>query len=524
MDSDHSVPSLTILALFAWVVGSTVLGRAFTAICPGGSDAQLFAYIGGKWLAGQIPYLDIWDNKPPGIFLVNALVFSFAPKNFTALSVVEGVFIIGCIGTVYAIMRKFRAPMNSVVIATAACAISSNLRCFNEGGNLTEIYVLWPAALSILMFARALPELRARQVAIAGMFAGIATSFKLTGLAPLLAQLTFLLLGYCLGKWPFRTMVHSTVAAVGGFLLAWLPWLVYFYSKNGTLELIKVSFAYPFLYGTQSYSRIPLHSIPFKLGHVLSPIGSLVLPCFVGIGLLLPCMYKSLSTPLSAMDSETPENRMGLWAALTALWFIFDISGALAGGRFYPHYFLAITASLPIMLGISYWHTVERVVSRIKTKKSITLFVTCAILGSALFSQGFDIRKLISAIQAPRHAYSITEYLNNNKEKDTKLFTWNYLPRVYFETGLMSPHKLTSSLNLRDSPYMRRAFTENLLSTLEYESPTFIIDGNGELPGTGLEPAYKRFRELIDKKYELVKVEGRFRLYRKHSLDLNLHE
>ena len=163
MNTKPSLYGVALLTVFAWVLGSTVLGRAFTSISPGEYDALLFAYIGEKWLQGYIPYLDIWDNKPPGIFFVIAVVFSFAPKSFTALAVVAGIAIIGCVTTVYAIMRQIGAPTTSVLLATAACAIMSNLEYFNQGGNLTEVYVLWPASLSMLMFARALPNPRGRQ-------------------------------------------------------------------------------------------------------------------------------------------------------------------------------------------------------------------------------------------------------------------------------------------------------------------------------------------------------------------------
>ena len=63
------------LFLAGFVTVSLIIGRGFTAVVPGHADAQLFAYIGSEWLAGLIPYVDIWDNKPPGIFATGETVF-----------------------------------------------------------------------------------------------------------------------------------------------------------------------------------------------------------------------------------------------------------------------------------------------------------------------------------------------------------------------------------------------------------------------------------------------------------------
>ena len=509
----RSVPHhIAILGLIVWVLFSTVLGRAFTAVSLGEDDAQLFAYIGEKWVAGYIPYVDIWDNKPPGIFWVVALVFSLAPRSFIALAVLEGIFIIGCATTIYAFMRRVGAPPIAMWLATVACAIMSNLTSFNEGGNLTEIYILWPAALSMLMFARALPDLHARRLMLAGVCTGIATSFKLVGLAPFLAQLVFLVLCYTLGHWNLRTLVSSVTISIFGFGLAWLPWLAYFSWHDSLLELLRVSFAHPFLYGATSQPS--LYSVPFYLVDRLRPVASLAGSAFVSIGILVPYMYKILSAPLSVLDVEMPGKWVGGWAALSALWLLFDILGALAGGRAYPHYFLAISASLSVMAGIGYWYTVERMGSR---TDAMRVFVLCAILSSALFAQALDFHKLRSAAQSTSFLSPIIEYLNNHKEQSTTLFSWGYRPQLYFETGLMSPHKLTSSLNLRDSPYLRQVFADDLLNTLERECPSFIVDEDTRHHHAMLMPVYQRFQALIDNKYEFVRAEGKVRLYKKRS-------
>ena len=41
-------------------------------------DSGVFLYVGQRILDGDMPYRDIWDHKPPGIHLVNAIGLAVA--------------------------------------------------------------------------------------------------------------------------------------------------------------------------------------------------------------------------------------------------------------------------------------------------------------------------------------------------------------------------------------------------------------------------------------------------------------
>ena len=46
---------------------------------PAGGDQYLYSYTGGRMLEGDTPYLDSWDQKPPGIFFVYAAAWAVYP-------------------------------------------------------------------------------------------------------------------------------------------------------------------------------------------------------------------------------------------------------------------------------------------------------------------------------------------------------------------------------------------------------------------------------------------------------------
>jgi hypothetical protein len=62
--------SLGLLLLALWVIG--VRYRSFD-LGVSEPDESLFILIGQAWLSGHLPYVAIWDVKPPGLFLIFAI-------------------------------------------------------------------------------------------------------------------------------------------------------------------------------------------------------------------------------------------------------------------------------------------------------------------------------------------------------------------------------------------------------------------------------------------------------------------
>ena len=62
-------PAILVVILFVcWAIGSTIVGRSFTALEPGPFDAQLFAYVGLQWIHGHIPYSEHLGSQTSGYF------------------------------------------------------------------------------------------------------------------------------------------------------------------------------------------------------------------------------------------------------------------------------------------------------------------------------------------------------------------------------------------------------------------------------------------------------------------------
>ena len=330
---------------FAAAITLTAIGRSFTWLSPGLMDAQMFAFVGDGWLRGRLPYIHVWDVKAPGIFAINAAVFAVFPKSFGALAVVEGVSIVACAVTIYRLLRHWGVNVGGACLALLVFAIIANLLRYNEHGNLTEIYVLFPAALSMYFFSKSFPALNTRWLLFAGLATGVATIFKLPGLSVFLAQCAFLVVVAVLGSQiSLLQLLRAILILSLGILLAWLPFLLYFAYYGGLQEMLNGSFLYPFNYalaGQRSVIRL------LSLGYEnLKPIGTIFVIAMLGLSVLVAERHEFVRI----VRQQKPKSTVVLMA-LGLFWLLFDLAAALAGGRNHPHYFLCLTPSLAVLTG-----------------------------------------------------------------------------------------------------------------------------------------------------------------------------
>jgi len=497
-------PMLSVLALSGYVLLSTILGRSFTALDPGNFDASLFMYIGERWLHGSIPYVEIWDNKPPGIFALIAAVFWQFPKSSVALAVTEGIFVIGCILTVYAIMRQAGSPWGPAALSAAIASAVCNLSFYNQHGTLTEIYLLWPATLSMLFFIRGIASERIRWIFLAGVCSGIASLFKPPGMAPLLAQSSLVLLLLLFGGLSLRVLLASMAANVTGVMVAWLPAIVYFWRYDAVTALFDAAFFYNLQYGAAKHSDSL--SVLLNMITVLTPLTSLMIGGFILAIYISNQVFRTHRLPTVAIGSMSKPHYV---AILAFFWTLFDLAGAVAGGRNYPHYFLTLGPSLSVTAGLIYWFLLDAPTKAVKTSLlPVALFAF--ILGPLPFEQILDLRKARLFVVNGPSAYEdreIAELLKARRSEGDKLFIWNYRPAIFLLSGMRSPSRLLDAHYLRDFAGARDEFGREIFVALERENPAFIVDGTREPEKRAAsDPYYKKFRVFVDRQYELIHV------------------
>jgi Dolichyl-phosphate-mannose-protein mannosyltransferase len=508
---------VVVLSLSFVALASTIVGRSFTALIPGPWDGQLFAYMALQWIHGHLPYVSVWDHKPPGIIALIALVFTFFPKSFTALAVAEGFFVLGCIATVYFFMRRCGATIFAAALATVATAIACNLKAYNEQGTYTEIYLLWPEAMSMFFFVKASPQFRGRWVFLAGLSAGLAALFKPVGFAPLLAQCTFVALLVLRRRLLPSDFGVSVFTNIGGTLAAWAPFAVYFAFHHALGAMVDASLIYSVRYGVSGQGSI-LFTFNYLMSN-LQPLASLIVCAGVGFILFAEQLLKPSNHRGSALRSAPPD----FWP-LVLLWLFADFSGSIAGGRGFPHYFLAMIPSLCVVAGFACWYLTRRIpgLGRGKVLKST---LVALVIGPLLFPQASDLRDMLSLTvrhePPPVRAWKmIAEELNTIRSPSDTLFIWDYLPGIYFLTGMESPTPQLFAFRIFHSPRSHRRFGDEIIRDLSDSPPTFIVDGTSDSEGPELireDSVYRAFRHLVDSDYTQVFQAENLKLYKRRA-------
>ena len=106
-------------------------------------DSGFYAYYGKAILHGQLPYRDIWDDKPPLGYYLNALglfVFGQTPWGVWWSSVV---WILGCMVLFFVVIKKLLGGVTAGVTSIIFLGALMNPQIF-QGGNLMEVYSLAP--------------------------------------------------------------------------------------------------------------------------------------------------------------------------------------------------------------------------------------------------------------------------------------------------------------------------------------------------------------------------------------------
>lgn len=147
------------------------------------SDDRLFAYFG--WLIGQgaRPYLDFWDNKPPGIFWINALATRLDADGLVGAIVTCGAGLAMTLFSTWLIACSLFADRITRFAALASAAVLVTHLRFECGANRTETFVTLCETMGVAAYLRWRVSGRGRLLIAAALAFGTAPLFKQSAVA-----------------------------------------------------------------------------------------------------------------------------------------------------------------------------------------------------------------------------------------------------------------------------------------------------------------------------------------------------
>ncbi|HTA79032.1 MAG TPA: hypothetical protein VK720_05765 [Terracidiphilus sp.] len=479
-----------------------------TALEPAYHDGAIFMYVGEMWRRGLIPYLQVFDNKPPGIFFVTAIASAF-PHSFWILSFILFLFAMGCILSVKKTLQIAGAPERTVFWGTIATALIVNLRYYGAGSSITEPYMLAPMAASMCAFAYALRSGKLRYVFLAGVCSGIACAFKPFALSVFAAQVVFVIFHHAPpsvfpGK--VRAILGSILANIAGAAAAWAPIFAYFALHGALKQMLDASFFYNLHYGMASQPK-PLELLT-SVAENLVPLSSTLGCIFIGL------------VALRRQPSRTPGKRSALWD-LTLLWFAFSLVLVFMAGRGYRHYYLSLTPSLSVAAALVLWSLED-----LEIAKNLRLAFYALLLSPIVMTQLPVVAEVVHDYNAAAHhshdsipvEVAATE-LKRIAPSSSTVFVWGFEPWMLSDTHLRSAFRFPTAQYIYDSPRAYDVVGREILSGMQTTPPDFVVLTpwffNMGWPHQS-DPVQDEFMAIVHKSYAKVWEKDSFSLYKRN--------
>lgn len=245
-------------------------------------DSGIFQIIGKGWAEGFIPYLDLWDNKGPLLYLINAIGFLLTGNRY-------GVFLLQVINlsvALYIIFRIFFLKYNLFISILCTTVVLLWLSNTNLDNNPAE-WLLIPLCLSFYFLYKWLADVHKRQLPWGncitfGATIGCGFLLRFSDCLPLLVSL-FLCALYLIYDRRYREVLRYICIGFIGFGIIVLPFVCYFYAKGALQEMWYASFVHNLEYVThsrfQSYSLYAMGSFVLSYAVYFAAIlsGSLII-------------------------------------------------------------------------------------------------------------------------------------------------------------------------------------------------------------------------------------------------------
>lgn len=236
-----------------------------------GTDQTLFLDYAAEMLGGARLYVDVWDNKQPGVFLLYAAIQALLGGGWTHVVVGYAAWMCAAAATAALAVRLAVPGGRAWLLAVPFTLGVAWLRGNPDQIAQIEEWVALPLAAVLLLAAREErpgEPARLRWVAI-GALAGVVSLLKLV-LAPVpvaIAAAVFIA-RMVTDRLPVRHLLVALACATAGVLLAWLPALAWVAAGGIRDAFLWTTFDYPRL-AVGATERAPLSRLVHSLTWLL---------------------------------------------------------------------------------------------------------------------------------------------------------------------------------------------------------------------------------------------------------------
>lgn len=226
-------------------------------------DSAIFQAVGKAWSEGLLPYVDIFENKGPLIFFIDAIGYMIAPRVGIFLFQIPAMYL-----SMLLMWRALRLRLSCKATFVAAMFIMIFYAAYYLDGNRTEEWSMPFLMAATYFFLRGLKNSSDGKIfcpsivgLIDGLGFGACVLLRATNAAPICCYV-FLTMIFLIQAHEFKTLLKNFLSFCAGFAVIVLPFMIYFAAHGALYDMLYGTILLNVLYttGTEHY---PLNEIYF---------------------------------------------------------------------------------------------------------------------------------------------------------------------------------------------------------------------------------------------------------------------
>jgi len=393
-------------------------------------DGGSFNYIGSLILKGKIPYVDVWDQKPPGIFYLNALGLWLGHGTRWGVWFMEFVFGFGYALTGYILMRKLWNN-GAALFGTAIWLIGFNK--LMDGGNFTEEYSLLFNFVAIYVFWM---SLRSQQKKIYDFILGLTLALSFLFRANNIGVQISIALTLLIVSLSRRELIRFL-----GKMLTWglaailvLGCVAIYFAVNHALgAMLEASIFYNFSYSGEQLDIVRGLKYGF---YKLGPTTWIALAGYL-LALWMLVRYKAKGQNIDAI------------LLLIVIGWPVELVLSSLSGRSYPHYYLSWLPVMSLTIGLLYNFVSPYLFppELLKLINERSVWVIPVLIGLVLIHFQADLHTYVNSFHKvlfDRSAgiqmiHPIADYIRANTDPDDTVLVWGGQSGINFMAQRDSP-------------------------------------------------------------------------------------
>ena len=503
-----------------------------------GPDSAVYLYFGKQVLAGQLPYRNLFELKPPGIFYIDTLGLWLDGGTRWGVWALQVIFVFAAAVLGFLFLRRY---FKTWISGLAAASFLINLTMILDRGNLTEEYALPLQFAALLLFTQLENQKGFRWKSLLfGVLFGLAFMLKQL-LIGMWVSLGILFLVQIIRSRKWSRLIEIAWWGAGAAFVV-LPLVAYFASNNVLGDFWEGAFAYNFLYRTfgntdrfivldEALNFVTKLS-GFYIMAMLTWIASVIVLLiensptrraftsrWFGFILLIPTAYfiykgsAQFGMPLEFINNQLPsqlrqliyglillsvailsltgilQRKLGPWLGrfqtgnipaflpffIVAVDVPIEIAMIVLGANNYPHYFMSFLPAMTVLIGIFLWTMTSW--ANLAEKRYMP-YVWTALFMIPILQNGLSLIQIQSQPGSDSQIIETTQYIQANTQLDDKVLMWGFNMEPNFLSGRATASRYAHLFILFNAGYGTQDRFDAFLREIQSSSPKLIIDTN----------------------------------------------